>query len=176
MVTFYDKPTELKIKKTGFLHFPQSGKRELVDCVVIEQTPESEEFFRNGVGTPARLKIVLLKENPEEDDKVDAYFRNLNNEETLNLIFKRHLEAEYLDTLFGSYIPEDFNPVTIPDENKEDLENALKTQYLLNNIENIPEINSETLYKITLTLEEADLIEKIFFTRKLGRHFHSTSN
>lgn len=160
MVTFYDKPTELKIKKTGFLHFPQSGKRELVDCVVIEQTPESEEFFRNGVGTPARLKIVLLKENPEDHDKVDAYFRNLNNEETLNLIFKRHLEAEYLDTLFGSYIPEDFNPVTIPDENKEDLENALKTQYLLNNIENIPEINSETLYKITLTLEEADLIEK----------------
>lgn len=161
MALQFPEAVKLSVKKSSFLHFPsESNEKILGNCLVIASTAESENLFNKVIGEPAWLKIVMILPNLEDENKVDVYFRNINNKEILDLISTQVLPEFYLDSYFSDVeVATSQNPLEgeehLTDEANREIQKVLRIQALMNT--DLKEVNDQQIYSITLSLEEAHL-------------------
>ncbi len=165
MTLQFPEAIELSVKKSSFLHFPsESNEKILGNCLIVASTAESEELFNKVIGEPAWLKISMILPNLEDENKVDVYFRNINNKEILELISTQVLPEFYLDTYFGdAEVTVAENPLEeeglISEEANREIQKVLRIQALMD--ANLEEVNSQQIYCVTLSLEEAHLAKTL---------------
>lgn len=182
MATGNVKPSLVKVDHVETVHVNYDGQKLACICLVLQDTPAAYKL-EDSVSVLNRMVITDVIPQKTNAEKSDIYFRNLNNKEIVYLGSKGALPIGSVSVVFSNFLDTHLlteNGTLIPGDNissEEGLDirqilgignsqNDLQSDYnaeqqligiLSQVINNIPEQQEQSLYKVTVSTAEAHL-------------------
>ena len=170
MTSKQDTPENiLPVKKTEPIHFlDEDGERILVQCLVLEESDNTDDFLINAVGELPALVITNVEPAKEDDESVTLTFRNLSNIEILERIGTGILPIHLLDALFpdtDDIIREEVEQALGGKDKVEEADlqtlQMLRIGLLISHHAELPTVNETTEFKANVSLDATHLAQII---------------